>query len=271
MFNLSFANTRRRFKTSFYPEMKTKPDSISLVNTLVILCLAIAVECKLPASLGPGCPVKSGDWANCIKNAIEGAQPYLAAGNFGEGFIVPKLEPLFIKKLAMESNDVNVTIYDLLVNGPSNFQVKKIKPKLEDLSVESIIHSPLWKFVGKYVLSVKSGPIEINGKGDIRGEFSDINIKFRTKFNTVVEEGQQMVKFQKFQIRLRIGDGKLQLDNLFGGDPVLGEFGNQFINTRTQVIIQHLEPEVERDLTGTFTKILTTLFKNVTFAEMFPQ
>lgn len=78
-------------------------------------------------SLGPSCPVKSNDWPACIKASIERARPFLAKGDFGEGFIVPKLEPLFIKKLAMESSDVNVTIHDLLVNGPSNFQVKKVK------------------------------------------------------------------------------------------------------------------------------------------------
>lgn len=46
------------------------------------------------------------------------------------------------------------------------------RPKLEDLSVEAIIHSPVWTFAGKYVLDVKAGPIEITGKGDIQGEFS---------------------------------------------------------------------------------------------------
>lgn len=71
-------------------------------------------------------------------------------------------------------------------------------------------------------------------------------------------------------MRIRIQDGKLQLDNLFGGDPVLGDFGNQFINTRTQLIIGHLEPELERDLTQTFSKSLATLFRDVTFEEMFP-
>lgn len=79
------------------------------------------------SSLGPPCPVRSNDWSTCLKNAIERARPFLAQGDFGEGFIVPKFEPLFIKKLEMMSSDVNVTIYDLLVNGPSNFEVKKIK------------------------------------------------------------------------------------------------------------------------------------------------
>lgn len=78
------------------------------------------------------------------------------------------------------------------------------------------------------------------------------------------------LRFQKFQIRIRIKDGSLHLDNLFNGDPVLGDFGNQFINTRTQVIIQHLEPEVEKDLTVTFSKLLAILFRDVTADEMFP-
>lgn len=63
----------------------------------------------------------------------------------------------------------------------------------------------------------------------------------------------------------------MHLTNLFGGDPVLGELGNQFINTRTEVIIQHLEPEVERSLTSTYTKILEILFKDVIYEDVFPE
>lgn len=79
------------------------------------------------SSLGSSCSVKADNWPVCIKNSIERARPFLARGDFGEGFIVPKFEPLYIKRLAMMSNDVNVTISDSLVNGPSNFEVKKIK------------------------------------------------------------------------------------------------------------------------------------------------
>lgn len=95
-------------------------------------------------------------------------------------------------------------------------------------------------------------------------------MKIRAKFHPVTENDKTYVRFQRFQMRIRAQDGKLQLDNLFGGDPVLGDFGNQFINTRTQLIIQHLEPELERELTGTFSKLLATLFRDVTFEEMFP-
>lgn len=70
-------------------------------------------------------------------------------------------------------------------------------------------------------------------------------------------------------MRVKIQDGKLHLDNLFNGDPVLGEFGNQFINTRTHLVIQHLEPALEKDLTITFSKVIATLFRDVTFEEMF--
>lgn len=97
-----------------------------------------------------------------------------------------------------------------------------------------------------------------------------IDIKFRVKWSPYQQNGVNKIRFQKFQMRVKIRDGKLHLDNLFNGDPVLGDFGNQFINTRTQVIIQHLEPEIEKDLTVTCSKLLATLFRDVTFDEVFP-
>lgn len=45
------------------------------------------------------------------------------------------------------------------------------RPKIEDLSFEAILMTPIWKFTGTYVLDVKAGPVEINGAGPIRGEF----------------------------------------------------------------------------------------------------
>lgn len=71
--------------------------------------------------------MKSPNWGQCIKTAIENAKPYLAKGDFGEGFVVPKMEPLYIKRLGMVSHDVNTTISDLIVTGASDFTVTKIK------------------------------------------------------------------------------------------------------------------------------------------------
>lgn len=79
------------------------------------------------SSITPRCPVKSQKWGQCIINAIENTKPYLAKGDFGEGFVVPKMEPLYIKRLGMVSHDVNVTISDLIVTGASDFKVTKIK------------------------------------------------------------------------------------------------------------------------------------------------
>lgn len=79
------------------------------------------------SSITPRCPVKLPNWGDCIMTAIENTKPYLAKGDFGEGFIVPKMEPLYIKRLGMVSHDVNTTISDLIVTGASDFKVTKIK------------------------------------------------------------------------------------------------------------------------------------------------
>lgn len=59
--------------------------------------------------------------------AMENTKPYLAKGDFGEGFLVAKMEPLYIRRLGMVSHDVNTTISDLLVTGATDFKVTKVK------------------------------------------------------------------------------------------------------------------------------------------------
>lgn len=102
---------------------------VKLITSQIHLREILIYFCHLftASSITPRCPVKSPNWGQCISTAIENAKPYLAKGDFGEGFVVPKMEPLYIKRLGMVSHDVNTTISDLIVTGASDFKVTKIK------------------------------------------------------------------------------------------------------------------------------------------------
>lgn len=82
--------------------------------------------------------------------------------------------------------------------------------------------------------------------------------------------GTNFVRFRKLQVRLRVDDAKFQLDNLFNGDPTLGEIGNAVVNANVRLILDELTPTVEENLVDIFTKLANNIMSNVTFDEMFP-
>lgn len=82
--------------------------------------------------------------------------------------------------------------------------------------------------------------------------------------------GVDYVRFRKLQVRLRVDDAKFQLDNLFNGDPTLGEIGNAVVNANVRLILDELTPTVEENLVDIFTELANNIMKDVTFDEMFP-
>lgn len=61
------------------------------------------------------------------------------------------------------------------------------------------------------------------------------------------------------------------MDNLFNGDPVLGQVGNSFINENSKLFLTEITPGLEKSLSKTFTDIANTILKTTTYDEMFPE
>lgn len=71
-------------------------------------------------------------------------------------------------------------------------------------------------------------------------------------------------------MKVIVGNARFQLENLFNGDPVLGQLGNQFINENSKLFVDEMIPGFEKNLAKTFLDIVNVVLKDVTFDEMFP-
>lgn len=65
----------------------------------------------------------------CICESIELLRDNLANGDFGEDFVIPKLEPLYIDEININRrNDYNEMVFrNLFVSGPSQFVLKNMR------------------------------------------------------------------------------------------------------------------------------------------------
>lgn len=82
--------------------------------------------------------------------------------------------------------------------------------------------------------------------------------------------GKIYVKFHQLDCNIEIGKSKFHLNNLFNGDPVLSEIGNQFVNENSDLFLAEIIPGLEKSLANIFLNIVNTILKDVTFDEMFP-
>lgn len=65
---------------------------------------------------------------NCIIDSINMLKPNLISGNLGEGFEIPKLDPLIIDEIKISNgNDLQANFKNLSVFGPSNFKVLNLE------------------------------------------------------------------------------------------------------------------------------------------------
>ena len=56
---------------------------------------------------------------------------------------------------------------------------------------------------------------------------------------------------------------RVKLDNLFGGDPVLGETVHHFLNENGKEILSELKPEIQRRLNDLVQKVMNDAFSQL--------
>lgn len=85
-----------------------------------------------------------------------------------------------------------------------------------------------------------------------------------------IKDDVEYVKFHKMPMRVTVDKMKLNLENLFNGDKVLGEVGNSIINDNQDLYLQEVIPGLEKGLSRKFLDIANQILATATYDEMFP-
>lgn len=244
--------------------------NIGLILGLITIGLIKNNEAILPKNIQI-CSRHEPNLSECIINSVKQLQPRLASGRLDDEFIVPALEPLALDNIKMErGQEFKAHFTNLLVRGPSSFIIEKLRANLDNATFDFIITIPRLDFVGKYTLKLKILLLDISGKGDMQGTMENSRGRVRMQARKYQKNGQTYIKFDRFNIKIQIGKNKLELKNLFNGDPNLGRIGNQFINENSELFLSEILPGLESNLAKIFTNTANEIVENASFDEMFP-
>lgn len=174
-------------------------------------------------------------------------------------------------------NDVNthkktqyIIISWLITTFIESFSMFICRVDLDTLVFDFVIFLPKLEYKGKYSLKIKLLLLDIAGKGDVTGSLDNTRARVRLRGVRYQKDGQTYMKFEKFLFKIQVNSSKIHLDNLFNGDPTLGQIGNQFINDNIDLFLSEVTPGLEKSLAETFTEVANDILRYATLDEIFP-
>ncbi|XP_055838962.1 protein takeout [Episyrphus balteatus] len=243
--------------------------SVTVIVT-VISIQAIGVNGKLPSTLKK-CSRNDPDINGCIIKAVNIVRPLLATGDLGDGYHTPPLEPLLLDNIEMgRGRQFRATFSDIQARGGSDFIIDKLSANTSTIAFDVAITLPKISFIGKYSLRIKLLLLNIQGAGDMKGYFENAKADVQMRGSKYFKNGIEYVRFTKMPIRIKVSNMKLQLDNLFNGDKILGEVGNSIINDNQDLYLNEIIPGLEKGLSQKFLLIANEILETATYDEMFP-
>lgn len=206
----------------------------------------------------------------CIKESVEHLRPHLVKGE--PEYNIPSLEPLQLGELiAAQTAGIRVMAKDIKVYGASNFEVTDLKADLDRLVFNVDVALPNIFVQGMYEIDGKVLLLPIQGSGPMTGNFTDCKgaVQFVGRLDDA--NGEKYLKINDFKMKIAVGKGTMQLDNLFGGERALGDAVNSAINSNFDGFLRELQPIVEQALADAFLEIGNSIVAQFTYEQLFPE
>ncbi|GLV39163.1 uncharacterized protein CBL_06214 [Carabus blaptoides fortunei] len=219
------------------------------------------------------CKRSDPDLYDCISNSVETLKPKLRKGI--PELNVPSMEPLPLGTLALnrgpQSARVDFNITNLLVWGPSSFIIKSMNHDIPNYRFAFKVLLPKLHFKGQYSINMNVLLLKLKGRGlatgNITNYFGDVNMQG----HKIIKDEKEYLQFDKLNIKLKVGQTRFKLDNLFNGNPALGTLANDVINQNSDLFIEEIKPALEKSMSDIFTEAANNILNKFTFDELFPE
>ncbi|KAK9700685.1 hemolymph juvenile hormone binding protein (JHBP) [Popillia japonica] len=215
------------------------------------------------------CSANDADISKCILNSINLLRPQLKEGI--EELDVPPLEPLPLDEITLKrgpsSTRITANITDIKVWGASDFEILELRANVKKNKFTFKVRLPYLYFQGKYDLDMQILLIKLKGRGPITGNFSNYGFEAVMKGDKIQKDGEEYLRFDKMKVRIHVGEAKLNLENLFGGDPVLGKVTNDILSDNSELFLNEIRPNLETSLAEKFTEIANKITLRFTYNE----
>ncbi|XP_058060766.1 protein takeout-like [Anopheles bellator] len=242
--------------------------AVLLVSTFIAL-VSLGNAVKLPSAFTRCNPADE----QCIIQAISNTFQKYTTGLPQLG--LASLDPLRIDEMDIVQGEgpvnIELNFKNVDIIGFKDVIVKKAKGFTANPNVMEInLEVPLASLVGDYKIKGKVLILPIQGEGV--SNLTMANCNFVMKWNGALQkrsDGKEYYQMNKIKATLDTTRFYTELTNLFNGDKALGENMNMFLNENWQDILKELKPAIISSFAKVFRAIITNVFDNVPYNELF--
>ncbi|XP_044741689.1 protein takeout-like [Chrysoperla carnea] len=243
------------------------------INSELLNCFYLLVIIGFASAVIPDyihvCKRNDPQFEKCLAESIENLRPKLKDGIPELG--VPSIEPLYIPEIVVIGREnFHAVGKDVYVHNVSTVQIRDIKVDLPNQIYNVKIYLPELNFDATYEVNGRILVIPLKGKGPLTAKATNINADAVLKGKLYEKDGKEYLDFETLNLKLKIGDYEVHLENLFGGDKRLGEVTDQALNENRREFIKALKPVVEDTTSDVLLKIAKEIVKNFSYDELFP-
>ncbi|KAI4499873.1 hypothetical protein M0802_005129 [Mischocyttarus mexicanus] len=206
----------------------------------------------------------------CVTESVEFLKPYLQKGV--PEYNIPSLEPLLLKSLiSTDKGGLRISAKDVEAFGASDFTITSLNINFDNLEFALEVKLPHLHIRGLYDINGRVLLLPIQGSGPMVGNFTQCTGTVKIRAGTKQQpNGDNNVIIEDFKMKITVGKGTITLENLFGGEKVLGDVVNNAINSNFDAFLSELQPFIEKALSDAFREIANSIVTNFTYEQLFP-
>ncbi|KAL6255407.1 hypothetical protein P5V15_013742 [Pogonomyrmex californicus] len=242
------------------------------ITRICVVCTLFAVAFAEIPSYIKVCNRNDPEINKCVLNSIDQLRSKLVTGI--PELEVPAIEPLVLKQVRLlrgpQAARLDVNLTNIQIFGPSTFKIRDFKIDPKDVFLTFKVGFQKLDFKGKYQINAQILLLNLVGEGGLTGTFFDYECDCLLNSHKIIKNNNTYVNFEKMKFDIKINKAVINLDNLFGGDPILGPASNEVLNANSNFLVDEIKPILEESLSDLFTNIANKITGTFTYDELFP-
>jgi len=195
---------------------------------------------------------------SCLLDLVNGMRPLFLTGI--PYLDIPVLEPLSISNITLNVADAAfvAVLSNVQIRGLSKFVTKDLAYDRKNKLLKLTFSYPEFRATGKYKITGKIFSLPIEGSGPFWTILANVTAEV-TQFMAIIKnpiDNSEMMEVADQHFDMSFSKMRMRLNNLFNGDPILGETVNNFINENQQELFNGYKTDIFKQIGGMVKSIL---------------
>jgi len=170
---------------------------------------------------------------------------------------IPVLDPMLIDSLSLtQGGTIRTTFSNMQVKGLSKFTTISVTADPDNMVLRLKLSIPELRIIGKYVTSGRVLLLEVEGAGTFWNVLGNVVVDATSNLVLKGTAPNEILQVSSQNLDIQVAKIRLQLNNLFNGDPVLGQSVNSFLNDNSQQVFTELKPELSKQVGSLVRKVM---------------